>query len=35
LHHFQPVIGFTPLSGVYCRQDETLLYPFVYFKRRG
>jgi hypothetical protein len=25
LHHFQPVIGFTPLSGVYCRQDETVL----------
>jgi ribonuclease HI len=25
LHHFQPVIGFTPSSGVYCRQDETVL----------
>jgi len=25
LHKFQPIIGFTPLSGVYCRQDETVL----------
>jgi len=25
LHNFQPIIGFTPLSGVYCRQDETVL----------
>ena len=25
LHTFQPIIGFTPLSGVYCRQDETVL----------
>ena len=25
LHHFQPLIGITPLSGVYCRQDETVL----------
>ena len=25
LHNFQPLIGITPLSGVYCRQDETVL----------
>ena len=25
LHHFQPLIGRTPLTGVYCRQDETVL----------
>ena len=25
LHHFQPLIGITPLSGVYCHQDETVL----------
>ena len=25
LYHFQPLIGITPLSGVYCRQDETVL----------
>ena len=25
LHHHQPIIGFIPLSGVYCRQDETVL----------
>ena len=25
LHHFQPLIGITPLTGVYCCQDETVL----------
>ena len=25
LHHFQPFIGITPLSGVYWCQDETVL----------
>ena len=25
LHHFQPLIGITPLSGIYLRQDETVL----------
>ena len=25
LHHFQSLIGIIPLSGVYCRQDETVL----------
>jgi len=25
LHNYQPIIGFTPLSGVYCQQDETVL----------
>ena len=26
LHHFQPLIGITPLFGVYCGQDETVLH---------
>ena len=25
LHHFQPLIGITSLTGVYCRQDERVL----------
>ena len=25
LHNFQPLIGITPLSGVYCCQDEMVL----------
>jgi len=25
LHHHQPFIGFTPLSGVYCRHDESVM----------
>ena len=25
LHHVQPLVGITPLSGVYCRQDQTVL----------